>query len=41
MLPETAYVKLMWAIANSAGREEAVELMKAPLAGETGDRRVA
>ncbi|MFA7031854.1 MAG: Glu-tRNA(Gln) amidotransferase subunit GatD [Candidatus Methanomethylophilaceae archaeon] len=41
MLPETAYVKLMWAIANSASREEAVELMKAPLAGETGDRRVA
>ncbi len=41
MLPETAYVKLMWAIANSADGKEAVEIMKAPLAGETGDRRVA
>ncbi len=41
MLPETAYVKLMWAIANSADGNGAVEVMKAPLAGETGDRRVA
>jgi glutamyl-tRNA(Gln) amidotransferase subunit D len=40
MLPETAYVKLMWVIANSAGGREAVEMMKTPLAGETGDRRV-
>lgn len=39
MLPETAYVKLMWTLANSNSRDQAIELMKAPLAGETSDRR--
>jgi glutamyl-tRNA(Gln) amidotransferase subunit D len=40
MLPETAYVKLMWALANSENAEEAKKLMTTPLAGEMGDRRV-
>jgi glutamyl-tRNA(Gln) amidotransferase subunit D len=39
MLPETAYVKLMWALANSSSVEEAKEIMKTPLAGEMSDRR--
>ena len=39
MLPETAYVKLMWALANSSSAEEAKEVMKTPLAGEMSDRR--
>jgi len=39
MLPETAYVKLMWALANSSSSEEAKEIMKTPLAGEMSDRR--
>jgi glutamyl-tRNA(Gln) amidotransferase subunit D len=39
MLPETAYVKLMWALANSKNAEEAKKLMTTPLAGEMGDRR--
>jgi glutamyl-tRNA(Gln) amidotransferase subunit D len=39
MLPETAYVKLMWALANTSSPEEAKELMKTPLAGEMSDRR--
>ncbi len=40
MLPETAYVKLMWALANSNNAEEAKEIMKTPLADEMGSRRV-
>ncbi len=40
MLPETAYVKLMWTLANSNSKEEAVEMMMSPLAGETGKRRL-
>lgn len=40
MLPETAYIKLMWALANSDDRDRAIEMMKTPLAGETGDRRL-
>lgn len=40
MLPETAYVKLMWALANSNGAEEAKELMVTPIAEEMSDRRV-
>jgi len=40
MLPETAYVKLMWALANSDGAEEAKRIMMTPLAGEMSDRRV-
>ena len=39
MLPETAYVKLMWALANSEGPEEAKKIMVMPLAGEMSDRR--
>ena len=39
MLPETAYVKLMWALANTSSVEEAKEVMKTPLAGEMSDRR--
>lgn len=40
MLPETAYVKLMWALANSDSVEQAKEIMQTPLAGEMSDRRV-
>ncbi|MBR6038498.1 MAG: Glu-tRNA(Gln) amidotransferase subunit GatD, partial [Candidatus Methanomethylophilaceae archaeon] len=39
MLPETAYVKLMWALANSSSQEEAKKIMRTPLAGEMSDRR--
>lgn len=39
MLPETAYVKLMWALANTSSAEEAKELMRTPVAGEMSDRR--
>ena len=34
MLPETALVKLMWAIANSKDTESAKELLLSPIAGE-------
>ena len=39
MLPETAYVKLMWVLANSASVEEAKAAMRVPLANELSDRR--
>ena len=39
MLPETAYVKLMWALANSSSPEEAKDVMRVPLANELSDRR--
>ena len=39
MLPETAYVKLMWALANTKDAEEAKELMRTKLSYEMGDRR--
>jgi len=39
MLPETAYVKLMWALANSSDVEEAKRIMKTPMANEMSDRR--
>jgi glutamyl-tRNA(Gln) amidotransferase subunit D len=39
MLPETAYVKLMWALANTCNADEARKVMQTPLAGEMGDRR--
>ncbi|MDR3283252.1 MAG: Glu-tRNA(Gln) amidotransferase subunit GatD [Candidatus Methanoplasma sp.] len=39
MLPETAYVKLMWALANTRDVEEAKNLMKRPIRSDTGDRR--
>jgi glutamyl-tRNA(Gln) amidotransferase subunit D len=38
MLPETAYVKLMWALANSEDLEAAKALMQANIAGEHSDR---
>ena len=40
MLPETAYVKLMWALANTSSVEEAKEVMRTPIANEMSDRRV-
>lgn len=40
MLPETAYVKLMWALANTDSVEEAKRVMQTPLAGEMSDRRL-
>lgn len=39
MLPETAYVKLMWALANTKDAEEAKKIMVTPLAGEMSSRR--
>ena len=39
MLPETAYVKLMWCLANSKNADEAKDMMKTPLSYETGTRR--
>ena len=39
MLPETAYIKLRWALANTSSPEEARKVMVTPLAGEMGDRR--
>jgi len=39
MLPETAYVKLMWALANSKNTEEAKRLMATPISEEMSDRR--
>ncbi|MCL1984244.1 MAG: Glu-tRNA(Gln) amidotransferase subunit GatD [Methanomassiliicoccaceae archaeon] len=41
MVPETAYVKLMWCLANSKDTEEAKEMMRRPLSFETGTRRTA
>ena len=38
MLPETAYVKLSWALAQVKDLEEVKELMLAPIAGELGNR---
>ena len=40
MLPETAYAKLMWALANTKSAEAAKEVMKTCLAGEMSDRRL-
>ncbi|MCL2142999.1 MAG: Glu-tRNA(Gln) amidotransferase subunit GatD [Methanomassiliicoccaceae archaeon] len=39
MLPETAYVKLMWALANAKNAEDAKAIMKKILSYEMGDRR--
>jgi glutamyl-tRNA(Gln) amidotransferase subunit D len=39
MLPETAYIKLMWVLANSRNDEEATRLMTTDLRGEMADRR--
>lgn len=40
MLPETAYVKMMWALANSKSADDARNIMRTPIAGEMGDRRL-
>ena len=39
MLPETAYVKLSWALANCKDIEEVKRVMRTPLAREMGERR--
>ena len=39
MLPEVAYVKLMWALANSKSADDAKRMMVEPMANETGSRR--
>ncbi len=39
MLPETAYVKLMWALANTDSPEKAKEIMATPIVNEMSDRR--
>lgn len=39
MLPETAYTKLMWTLANTSSVEAAKVVMQTPLAGEMSDRR--
>ncbi|MBS7652790.1 MAG: Glu-tRNA(Gln) amidotransferase subunit GatD [Candidatus Bathyarchaeia archaeon] len=38
MLPETAMVKLMWALGQGEGREEALRLMRLNIAGEYSER---
>lgn len=38
MLPETAYVKLSWALARAKDLEEVRRLMLTPIAGELGER---
>lgn len=38
MLPETALVKLMWALGEGGGKEEALKLMRLNIAGEYSDR---
>ena len=40
MLPETAYVKLKWALANSKDAEEAKRIMQTPMVNEMSDRRL-
>lgn len=40
MLPETAYVKLMWVLANTKDAATAKIAMQTPLAGEMSDRRM-
>lgn len=41
MLPETAYVKLSWALAHAGDLEEVRELMLTQIAGEIGNRSMA
>jgi glutamyl-tRNA(Gln) amidotransferase subunit D len=38
MLPETAYVKLMWALGQTRDPEQAIALFRAPRADELGER---
>ena len=39
MLPETAYVKLMWAMGQASSPEEVRKLMLTNIAGELTERR--
>ena len=39
MLPETAYVKLMWVLGNTKDLKEAGNLMETDLVGEISERR--
>ncbi|MDR0778862.1 MAG: Glu-tRNA(Gln) amidotransferase subunit GatD [Methanomassiliicoccaceae archaeon] len=41
MLPETAYVKLMWALANSKDADDTKRIMRTTLSYEMSDRRTA
>ncbi|MGQ0536499.1 MAG: Glu-tRNA(Gln) amidotransferase subunit GatD [Methanobacteriota archaeon] len=38
MTPETAWVKLSWALGQTKDRDEAIRLFVTPVAGESGDR---
>jgi len=38
MLPETAYVKLMWALGQTKEHSEIIKLMRTNVAGEIGER---
>lgn len=38
MLPETAFIKLMWALAHGKNKEEVEKIMKKNIAGEISDR---
>ena len=38
MLPETAYIKLAWALGNSDTKEKALDLFKSNIAGEIKER---
>ena len=40
MLPEAAFIKLMWALGRTSDTAEIREIMLTPMAGETSDRRV-
>ena len=40
MLPETAYVKLSWALANYKDADKVKEIMRTPLVNEMSERRV-
>ena len=40
MLPETAYVKLSWALANYRDADKVKEIMRTPLVNEMSERRV-
>ena len=39
MLPETAYVKLSWALANYKDAEKVKEIMRTPMVNEMSERR--
>jgi glutamyl-tRNA(Gln) amidotransferase subunit D len=41
MLPETAYVKMMWVLANSKDLDKAKELMRRNIAGEISSKSIA